>query len=172
MGIHDIAAMVVQEAHLGFGFLGRREGADEICLQFRGGGGGERIASRGGEVVHELLHRGAVAVVDGPEEALHVGALADVHRRRVRDRERRAGVVGARGDEAREHVVHVGGAHELADRRTEEGLRVVGGEDVAEIAGGHDHVELCGARRAANVSDLGGGEEVVGDLGYEAADID
>ena len=163
MRIHDVAAVVVQEAHLGFGFLGRREGADEIRLQFRSGGRRERIASRGGEVVHELLHRGAVAVVDGPEEALHVGALADVHRRRVRDRERGARVVGARGDEAREHVVHVRGAHELPDRRAEL-LRVVGGEDVAEVAGGNDHVKggLCFRGRV----------EVVGDLGHEAADVD
>ena len=62
---------------------------------------------------------------------------------------------------------------ELADRRAEQ-LRVVGGEDVAEVAAGDDDVELADAEvgHPDLLFNLRGGVEIVGHLRDETAYVD
>ena len=105
------------------------------------------------------------------EQALEVGRDEDIHRRRDGLLEGADTVVGARGDEIGEHVVGVGGDDEPAHGKAEQ-LGVVAREDIAEVAGGHDELDLVAERDGACAHELRIGIEVVGDLGCESPDID
>jgi hypothetical protein len=91
--------------------------------------GERRAEERGGA--------GRVAPHEVEDEALEVAGLADVHRRAggLEGLGARAHAVGAAAEELVEHVVLVGGHHQLLDRQAHH-ARHMAGADVAEVAQG------------------------------------
>ena len=93
---------------------------------------------------NSVAHPRAVAAQQVEHEALEVAGLGDVHRRagglvRVGAA---AHAVDAGAEELVEHVVLVGGQHQLRDRQAHH-ARHVAGADVAEVAGGHGEADLA-----------------------------
>ena len=82
-----------------------------------------------------------------------------------------AAVVGAGADEVRQHLVGVGGAHQLADGQAHF-PGVIGSKNVAEIPGGHHHVHGLAQDALPLPDKLQIGIDVVDDLGQQPAPVD
>ena len=106
------------------------------------------------------------------EQPLEVGRDEDVHGRRGRLDQRAGGdVVDPAREEVEEHVVAVAGAEQAADGHAHV-LGVPGGEDVAEVAGGHADVDALAVRHRAARGEVGVPARVVGDLRQQPAPVD
>ena len=104
----------------------------------------ERIGNRVAPLLTQLLHITRdlhVTAAEGIEQTLKIAGNENVHRRGRRRVEWAVLIISTCANKVREHVVRVGRAHELAHRQTHF-LRVPPGEDVTEVAGRHDEVEL------------------------------
>eukprot|EP01022_Parablepharisma_sp_SALTPOND_P029697 TRINITY_DN743_c1_g3_i1.p1 TRINITY_DN743_c1_g3~~TRINITY_DN743_c1_g3_i1.p1 ORF type:complete len:1024 (-),score=374.04 TRINITY_DN743_c1_g3_i1:652-3723(-) len=130
---------------------------------------GQVEAAGGLDLVEQGLHAGAVATQQVVDEALEVGGLADVHAGAagVIGLGRLAHAVDASAEELVEHVVLVGGHHQLVDGQAHHAGDVAGA-DVAEVARGHGEGHLLrvagGCRQVAT--------EVVHHLGHHARPVD
>ena len=80
-------------------------------------------------------------------------------------------VVDAGADKVGEHLVPVGGAHQLAHGQAHLPA-VVGGQDVAEVAGGHHHVHGLPQGEGALFRQPEVGVEVVDNLGQQPPPVD
>ena len=163
MRIQNRPRLVACPPHFGERLLRGRDTAHELRREAFPRRRFERVAARAGEVVHEARNLVRVAVVEHMQKALHIGALQDVHGRRVGDDELPLRRVDPRPHEPRQHVVHVRGDDERADVRAKF-LRVVGREHVPEVPRRHDDVDGFAHPR--------GGEQEVGDLRHEATRVD
>mmetsp|Transcript_6754 Transcript_6754/g.28334 ORF Transcript_6754/g.28334 Transcript_6754/m.28334 type:complete len:477 (-) Transcript_6754:1036-2466(-) len=140
--------------------------------------GGESKAADGGLLLgaeHEaagaevLLHARTIPAQQIEDEALEVAGLGDVHRGagglvRVGGAAR---AIGAGAEELVEHVVLVGGHHQLGNRQAHL-PRHMAGADVAEVAARHREADLLDiALRGLEVAG-----EVVDDLGQQTRPVD
>ena len=80
-------------------------------------------------------------------------------------------VIAAGADEIGQYVVGVGGADQLADRQAHP-PREFAGENIAEVAGRDDEVDLVAERDRSGQHQIGIGLEIVGDLRRKAAEVD
>ena len=163
MRIEKVAARLAHATHLRLGLLRRRDTAFEVRPELRLRLVIELVTSLRVEVVHESRDLARVSVVQDPQEALNIGRLADVHRRRVRDGKLLTRIIHARRDESREDVVHVRRDDELANRRTQE-LRIIRRENVAEVSARHHDVKLPAELRAR--------QNVIRDLRHQPPRVD
>ena len=152
-------------------FVFAAEVAAEQLLHLRALGVGEGVDALLCERLHQRAHARGVAAGDLEEQALEVARNEDIHRGGHRLIELAALVVHAGADEVGEDVVFVGGADELADGQPH-AHRIVGGENVAEIAGGDGEVDLFSELDLVGREQVEVGGEVVGDLRGEAAEVD
>ena len=74
-------------------------------------------------------------------------------------------------DEIRQHLIAVGGADQPAQGQAHV-LGVPGGQNIAEVAGGHADVQPFVRAEPAFVHQVGPGGKIVGHLGDEPADVD
>ena len=136
--------------------------------------GKERIGNGIPSLLTQLLHIARdlrVAAAEGIEQPLEVARHENVHRRGGRGVKRTVFVIRAGMDEIREHVVGVGRADELAHRQTHL-LCVPAGEDVAEVAGRHDEVELVAHCDHAAVDGIAVRREIIDDLRQQTPPVD
>ena len=133
-----------------------------------------QIESAGGLQLRPALREG-LRPQQGPDEALQVRGLRDVHRRAGGSQgvSCRARSVDARGEELLEDVVLVGGQDETADRHPH-GPGQEAGVDVAEVARGDAHVEVVAGSCPLlhRVGDPQPGPHVVDGLRGDPADVD
>ena len=80
-------------------------------------------------------------------------------------------VIAAGADEIGQYVVGVGGADQLADRQAHP-PREFAGENIAEVAGRDDEVDLVAERDRSGQHQIGIGLEIVSDLRRKAAEVD
>ena len=132
---------------------------------------GDRVDAGLGEFAHPVADRSIVFSGEVEQKAFQVAGDEDVHGRGHGGVERPVPVIGAGRQEVREDVVGVGRADELADRHAHE-LRVVGREDVAEVARGDDDVHRLTRLQVALLEHVGIGAAVVDDLRHETAPVD
>ena len=148
-----------------------RPARGEALLQRGAGAIVHPVLAAGLERLHPLLHLRIVPTAQLKEQALEVGGHQDVHRGRGGLVEGAVGVVDALLDEVEQHVVGVAGAQQPAHGQAH-ALGVVGGQYVAEVAGGHAEVDLLPHRDRALLDQIGVRGEVVGDLRHEASPVD
>ena len=124
-----------------------------------------------GQVFHPARQSFAVLAAQVVEQAFQVAGNQNVHRGGRRGVEFPAAVVGAGADEVRQHLVGVGGAHQLADGQAHL-PGVIGSQNVAEIPGGHHHVHGLAQDALPLPDKLQIGIDVVDDLGQQPAPVD
>ena len=129
------------------------------------------VRPAGLERLHPGGHQRPIPIAELVEQALEVGGDEDVHGGRGRLVEGTVRVVDALLDEIEQHVVGVAGADELAHGQAH-ALGVIGGEDVAEVAGGHAEVDLVAQGDDALFQQVRVGGEVVGHLRHQASPVD
>ena len=125
-------------------------------------------------VFAELLHQirdELVVAGEEIEQALQVTGDENVHRGGHCLVEGAAAVIAARAQEVGQHIVGVGRAHELADGKAHL-LGKVAREDIAEVAGRHDVVDLVARLDAARLHEVGVRSIIIDDLRGEAANVD
>ena len=125
-------------------------------------------------VFAELLHQirdELVVAGEEIEQALQITGDENVHRGGHCLVEGAAAVIAARAQEVGQHIVGVGRAHELADGKAHLPGKVAR-EDIAEVAGRHDVVDLVSRLDAARLHEVGVRSIIIDDLRGEAADVD
>ena len=105
------------------------------------------------------------------QHAFEVRRDQDIHRRAGRSVERTVPVVSAGPDEIGQHVVPVGGADQFRDRHAHV-FGIDGGQDVAEIAGRHRHIERFARLDPARPDQVAVSGHIIDDLRHQTAEID
>ena len=105
------------------------------------------------------------------QETLEVGGNQDIHRRGGSGVKVPVAVVDAGADKIGQDVVAVGGADQPADRDSHP-LGIVGGEDVAEVAGGDADVDGVAEGDLLLLDQGGIGRHIVDNLGDQPPPVD
>ena len=105
------------------------------------------------------------------QEPLKVRGNQNIHGRRLRQMEFSSAVIGAGGKEVAQHVILIGRAHQLSDGRTDLSCDP-GCQNIAEIAGGHHHIERFLLSDGAAPHQRQPDPHIIGHLREQTADID
>ncbi len=123
------------------------------------------------EVAHHLAHELIGIAARNEEQTLEVARNENIHRRRRSRIEAAVDVINAGVKEIGEHTVFVRRADKAVNRQTHL-ARIVGGEDIAEVSGRDDEVNLIARLDSAVSYHVAVGGEIIDDLRHEATPVD
>ena len=112
------------------------------------------IAAAGIQLSHVIGHQLVVLAGEGVEQTLQIAGDQDIHRGRHGGVEGTVTVIGAGPKEIRQHIVAVGGTDQLIDRHTH-ALCIIGGQNVAEVTGGHTDVDGVALLNGTGLQQIG-----------------
>ena len=105
------------------------------------------------------------------QQTLQIGGNENVHGGRSGLVELPAGIITTGGDEVRQHVVFVGGAHQAAHRQPHL-FGVPACQNIPEVAGGHTEIHRFAPLYRALPGQTEVGIEIVDDLRHQTAEVD
>ena len=171
MRINEIAILPLIRADSGLRFLLAAEAAPEFLRQLCFDSIGHLIASRFAESLHIAPYFFIVLSGEVKQQPLQIAGHQNVHGGRRGLIEGPPPVVYTGGDELRQHIVGVAGAHQPPHRQTH-ALGEIPCQNISEVAGRHHEVDLLPHPDAPRLHQIGIGPEVVYHLRGQPPDVD